>query len=278
MEWSDWMLRSEVVFRGQPDKNFALLPSIGRNRRDFTDFSILDKEKELIETAQHKLPHIFKPDLDSVDLLALLQHHGIPTRLLDVTLNPLVALYFSALNSGGEDEDGEVIVFRTDSIAKTDPYLNRAIANTCKIADTGRISPELFYDIAVDRKYLVDLREEPYGRTDEEIKEYIYEYCHKLILVKSSELSERQKMQQGLYFLFPNDMYEDTNDGQLFWRMMAPIDKEGESVERRIIVKKEGKAKILEHLGYLGVSEERLFPDNIDIVCRNILRFYDFYK
>ena len=89
-----------VVYRGVPDKKFGLRPVIGR--RTWTldgepgPGSLLNFERNLLEEFQRKAPAYFKAvPIGDLDWLCLARHHGMATRLLDWTTNPLVALFFA---------------------------------------------------------------------------------------------------------------------------------------------------------------------------------------
>ena len=116
----------ELLFRGQSNKAYELLPGIARGRHSSCQCTIFNDERNLIEMAKFKMPDVFRNDQTPLELLALLQHHGVPTRLLDVTENALVALYFACCSN--PNTDGEVIVFKRRNESITNYPIVNAIA------------------------------------------------------------------------------------------------------------------------------------------------------
>jgi len=82
-------------YRGQT-QDWPLIPSLGRlKNRKFLD-GLLEIEEEIVEKfTQYSYPYLENKSISYFECLIQTQHYGLPTRLLDFTLNPLIALYFA---------------------------------------------------------------------------------------------------------------------------------------------------------------------------------------
>ena len=125
---------SVTIYRGVKDTSFALVPKIGRYTKLY---GRTRKDAELMILRLFKeraLPYLdFVPESDW-EWLAIAQHHGLPTRLLDWTRNPLVAAYFAVEQE--HPKDSVVYAYHTtdyiDIAMHRDPF---------KYQNVGRFIP-----------------------------------------------------------------------------------------------------------------------------------------
>lgn len=98
--------KSNVFYRGHSNEEYDLLPGIYRENEDGKN--LVDFEDKIFREVISKSPIEFigKNTLES---LVLLQHYGTPTRILDLTENALIALYFAC--NDNFNKNGEVIIF-----------------------------------------------------------------------------------------------------------------------------------------------------------------------
>lgn len=91
------------IYRGVTDTGHRLLPKAGwiplrpGRSREAEERRMFRRFKE------RALPYLQFSPRNEWDWLAIAQHHGLPTRLLDWTRNPLAALYFAVEHESGSD-------------------------------------------------------------------------------------------------------------------------------------------------------------------------------
>lgn len=94
-------------WRGHAEANWDLVPYVFRVRPahgDAYEASIAQRFEQRAWTRYPACP----PSGQLHRWLFLMRHYGLPTRLLDWTESPLVALHFAVSDDGGDREDGAV--------------------------------------------------------------------------------------------------------------------------------------------------------------------------
>ena len=263
------LYKKEMVYRGLSNANYSLVPSICRYPSAYWFNTLQSKELDLIEQAQLRFPALFPEEKYPIFRLAKLQHYGIPTRMMDVTSNALVALYFACQSSEEKEQDGEVVVFSDYVLSAFLPIPN-AIADTAPLCDNAITSVSTVYYRAKQQPYY---GREGYPNSDGMDKASVERFrtlTSRPLIVDVGNLTERQKNQQGKFIIFPN-VARRFNKEYSYWDELVVLKKNDKMIQKRIIVPAAIKKSILAQLNRFGISKDYLFADDVDTVNKVIV-------
>lgn len=257
------MFPLKLMFRGQSNKYYKLVSSLGRRPSQLWANSWTTVEKDLVRSAQQKFPLLF-PDSDyPTILLAKLQHYGVYTRMLDITANAFVALYFAC--NQNEDEDGKVFAFQARMCSAYDPIAN-IVADTYRLTENADTPIENYYFRAMHQPYATRWL---YPGWEEDMSSGIERFSQAVkapIFVEVGNVCERQKNQSGKFILFPNKIIGDYVHDDLI-----SLEEEDSSITKVIMISKDSKSTLLSQLRRFGITEDFLFTDNVDKVLEAIV-------
>jgi hypothetical protein len=128
------------LYRGVVQKDYELIPSIGRNWSKRLDITELEMEF-LKRFREQAIAYVNPIPSTNWEWLMVAQHHGMHTRLLDWTTNPLVALYFGS----EKDFQSDGRVYRISEVPSLDPKRTRNISDLSEdlIVRPPHISPRI---------------------------------------------------------------------------------------------------------------------------------------
>lgn len=251
---NDWnpqlrRFRSPYVFRGQGSLA-PLTTSLQRltdRPRDLERHLARAIRKYALATAPQQ-PHLWA-------WLALGQHHGLPTRLLDWTYSPLVALHFATSQEHHDQEDG--VVWMLDSgrcAARLPPTLSTLLRQEGSVVFTTDLLASL--SDGPGRAPAFDAEMGWLERLEAEQGEPF------LLLLEPPSIDQRIVQQSALFALLSSP---DVTPG--VWLQDRP------DLARQIIVPQELKLEIRDRLDQFNVTERTLFPD-LHGLSRWLRRYY----
>ena len=261
---------TNLYYRGEPDDygETAGQPGIARGK-----WLEGDNESDLFRECERRLSHEFVNCKSTFEKLVLMQHYGIPTRLLDVSIDPLQALFFALYHDPkypcNDKNDSVVLVYEVpkNSIRSWHSDVVSVISNiavyrfdddalsvkdmpyTDDRCGRGKFNEEdpikhLLHEIRAEKPYF-----EPWIKKDN--MESIY-CVHPLLD------NPRIRSQQGAFLLFGMD-------GDKHHLATLESNKGPEIRMTKIRIPQYAKMQIREELKLLGKTIDTIYPDWVGV-------------
>lgn len=221
----------ELFYRGQPNSRYDINASLSRSDK------LSYFEDELYYEILSLKPLYFKEDKSVYENLITMQHFGLPTRLIDLSRNALISLYFAC--SGEEEKDGAVYVI---------PALKNKILNfdDKRLNCLNELIKKPYKDIEKIDDYCEDctLKDKASCKSGEILK--------KSYIVKGLAKNERITNQSGDF------IFVGIDEKSKCAKNISPNDVK---VEKILIIDSKSKEMILQELKQFNIHTGTVYPD-----------------
>ncbi|WP_144157381.1 FRG domain-containing protein [Paraburkholderia sp. BCC1885] len=260
--------KSDVFYRGHSKQSYKLEPSLFR--RDQRGNYLYRQVEDLLYRELLVSNSIdFDTDTYTLDRLIRMQHFSLPTRLLDITSNALIALFFACKANNGLYDNaevmGEVVVFSIarEGIKYFDSDTASVIANLARLSNNDKVALKfdvegikLFNEQTPMRRLLHFVKEEK-SFFEPRIEP---KHLQSILCVKGKRSNDRISSQSGAFLLFGHE---------------AVLDEAGADGISVVRISVTNKAEILRQLDGMNINESTVFP-NIESSAKYIAEKFKF--
>ena len=266
-----------LYFRGECNSTWDLRPSVMRESRDGA-FKLRSHEGEMLRSLISRRPEDFEGMTSALEQLVIAQHHGLKTRLLDVTRNPCVALFSTceSRDPACNTKDGRLHVFavQNEMVKPFDSDVVSIITNFAKLrrqyqnlllGKTGEESQdddpdhpiEHDYRKAMSNLYHFIRQEKPHFEKRIDPKDFLG-----VFIVEPKQMFERIRAQEGAFVISAfHERFEPSHI--LSHTKNLPVYEYD-----TLIVPHDKKNLILEELSLLNFTRETLYPSLDEVAAR----------